>query len=209
MGTFEPDMGTLNQNCLSDALFGKVRLAVLALFFSRPDDAFYLRQVVRMTGVGQGAVQRELKRLAEAGIISRTTRGHRVDYQVNRDCPLFDELKSLIAKTAGLADVLRKALDPLARKIEMAFIYGSQANGTAGADSDVDLMVVGQVNELDLHRAIARAEEKLVRAVNYTLMDRKEFDRRRSEKEGFLERVLNGKMIFIVGNPDNVQREIV
>jgi len=202
-------MGTIRNDNLSDALFGKVRLAVLALFFSRPDDAFYLRQVVRITGVGQGAVQRELKRLTDAGVITRTTRGHRVDYQVNRDCPLFDELKSLITKTAGLADVLRKALDPLARKIELAFIYGSQADGTAGASSDVDLMVVGRVDELDLHRAIAKAEEKLVRTVNYTLIDRKEFDRRRSEKGGFLERVLNGKMIFIMGNPENVQREIV
>jgi predicted nucleotidyltransferase len=202
-------MGTIEKNNLSDALFGKVRLAVLALFFSHPDDAFYLRQIVRTTGVGQGAVQRELKRLAEAGIITRTTRGHRVDYQVNRDCPLFAELKSMITKTAGLADVLREALHPLARKIEIAFIYGSQANGTASATSDVDLMIIGQVDELDLHRAVAKAEERLVRTVNYTLIDRKEFDRRRSEKGGFLERVLNGKMIFIVGNPENAQEKIV
>ncbi len=209
MGTFEPDMGTIEQNNLSDALFGKVRLAVLALFFSHPDDSFYLRQIVRMTGVGQGAVQRELKRLTEAGIITRTARGRRVDYQVNQDCPLFAELKSMITKTAGLADVLRKALDPLVKKIEMAFIYGSQADGTAGGTSDVDLMVIGDVDELDLHRAIAKAEEKLVRTVNYTLIDRKEFNRRRSEKGGFLERVLNGEMIFIVGNSENVWREIV
>jgi predicted nucleotidyltransferase len=127
-----------------------------------------------------------------------------VDYQVNRDCPLFDELNSLISKTAGLADVLRKTLAPLAKKIEIAFIYGSQADGTAGETSDVDLMVIGHVDEMDLHRAVTKAEEQLDRTVNYTLIDREEFERRRSEKGGFLERVLSGEMIFIVGNPENV-----
>jgi predicted nucleotidyltransferase len=106
---------------------------------------------------------------------------------------------------AGLADVLRKALDPLAKKIEMAFVYGSQTDGTARGSSDIDLMVIGQVDAVDLHWAIAKAEEKLVRTVNYALMDRKEFERRRSEKGGFLERVLNGEKIFIIiGNPENV-----
>ena len=197
-------MGTKERKDLSSALFGKVSLAVLALFFSRPDESFYLRQIARMTGVGQGAVQRELKRLTEAGIITRTVQGPRVDYRVNRACPLFDELQSLMMKTAGLADVLRKALGPLADQIEIAFVYGSQANGTAGPASDVDLLIVGDADEMDLHRAIAKAEEQLDRTVNYTLLDRREFERRRSEKGGFLHRVLSGQMIFIVGNPEDV-----
>jgi hypothetical protein len=133
---------------------------MLALLFSHPDESFYLRQIVRMTGVGLGAVQRELKCLTEAGIITRSARGRRVDYQVNRKCPLFDELKSLITKTAGLADVLRKTLVPFTNKIEIAFIYGSQADGTAGETSDVALIIIGGVDELELHRAIAKAEGK-------------------------------------------------
>ncbi len=197
-------MGTIEHKNLSSALFGKARRVVLALFFSRPDESFYLRQIVRMTGLGQGAVQRELKRLTEAGIITRVDRGRQVDYQVNRACPLFDELRSLITKTAGLADVLRKALAPLADQIEIAFVYGSQANGTAGAASDVDLLIVGEVDELLLHRAIAGAEGHLARAVNYTLLDRREFERQRGEKSGFLDRVLSGQMIFIVGKPEHV-----
>jgi predicted nucleotidyltransferase len=204
MGTFGLVMGTIEHKGLSSALFGKVRRVVLALFFSRPDESFYLRQIARMTGVGQGAVQRELKRLTEAGIITRTGQGRRVDYRVNRNCPLFDELQSLVTKTAGLADVLRKALAPLVDQIEIAFVYGSQANGTAGPTSDVDLLIVGDVDEMDLHRAIAKVEEQLDRTVNYTLLDRREFQRRRSEKGGFLHRVLSGQMIFIVGNPEDV-----
>lgn len=197
-------MGTIEYENLSSALFGKVRRAVLALFFSRPDELFYLRQIVRITGVGQGAVQRELKRLSDVGIITRIGRGRQVHYQVNRDCPIFNELRGLMTKTAGLADVLRKALAPLANVIEFAVIYGSQANGTAGAASDVDLLIVGDIDELDLHRAIAQAEGYLVRAVNYTLFNRREFGRRREEKGGFLDRVLSGEMIFIVGNHEDV-----
>ncbi|MDP8214855.1 MAG: nucleotidyltransferase domain-containing protein [Candidatus Euphemobacter frigidus] len=197
-------MGTIEYENLSSALFGKVRRIVLALFFSRPDESFYLRQLARITGVGQGAVQRELKRLSEAGIVIRVRRGRQVHYQVNQDCPIFNELRGLMIKTAGLADVLRKALAPLANLIEIAVVYGSQANGTAGATSDVDMLIVGKVDELDLHRAVARAEEYLVRPINYTLFDRREFDRRREEKGGFLDRVLGGEMIFIVGNHENI-----
>ena len=202
--TNEPVMGTMHHKNVSSALFGKVRRAVLALFFSNPEKAFYLRQIARMTGVGQGAVQRELKRLTEAGIIRRTVRGRQIDYQVNRACPIFKELLGLVIKTVGLSDVLRKALNPLVSGIETAFVYGSQANGTAGAVSDVDMMIVGEVDKLALHRAIARAEERLDRTVNYTLFDRREFKRRRKEKGGFLDRVLSGEIVFIIGNIEDV-----
>lgn len=204
MGTFELVMGTIERKGISSALFGKVRRAVLALFFSHPDESFYLRQIVRTTGVGLGAVQRELKRLTEAGIITRIARDRKVDYQVNQASPLFKELHSLIIKTAGLADVLRKALAPLADQIDIAFVYGSQANGTAGATSDVDLLIVGDADEMALHKAIAQAEGHLLRSVNYTLLNRREFKRRREEKSGFLNRVLSGKMIFIVGKLEDV-----
>lgn len=189
---------------LSSALFGKVRRAVLGLFFSRPEESFYLRQITRIIGAGQGSVQRELKRLSEAGIISRVERDRQVHYRVNRDCPIFDELGRLMTKTAGLADVLREALGPLANQIKVAFVYGSQASGTAGASSDVDLLIVGEPDDLALHRAITQAEGHLVRAVNYTLLEGREFEHRREEKGGFLDRVLDGERIFIVGGPEDV-----
>lgn len=127
-----------------------------------------------------------------------------VHYKVNRECPVFDELRRLMTKTAGLADVLRKALTSLADQIDIAFIYGSQANFTAGATSDVDLLIVGGVEELALHRAVAEAEGYLDRPINYTLLTRQEFERRRKETDGFLSRVLSGETIFIVGKPQDV-----
>ncbi len=197
-------MGTIENENLSSALFGKVRRALLALLYSRSDESFYLRQVVRLTAVGQGAVQRELKQLADAGIITASRQGRMVYYKANRDCPIFDELYRLMTKTAGLADVLRRSLGPLAPRIDFAFIYGSQASFTAGSGSDVDIVIVGGVDDLTLHRAVVEAEGHLDRPINCTLLTRKEFNRRRKEKDGFLSRVLRGEKIFVVGEAQDV-----
>lgn len=197
-------MGTIENENLSSALFGKTRRKVLGLFFSHPDGSFYLRQIVRITSAGQGTIQRELKRLVKAGIIVRSGQGRQIHYQANKDCPIFKELQGLMIKTAGLADELRKALASLSKKIEIAAIYGSQARGTAESKSDVDLLIVGKVDELTLHRSIARAEKNLARTVNYTLLEWREFDRRRQEKGGFLDRVLSGELIYIVGNHEKI-----
>jgi predicted nucleotidyltransferase len=157
-----------------------------------------------MTGLGHGAVQRELGNLADAGIITRSRQGRMVYYRANRDCPVFDELQKLMGKTAGLADVIRKAVASVAEQIDFAFVYGSQARFDAGVTSDVDMIIVGNVEDLALHRTIAEAEEHLDRSVNYTLLSRQEFEHRREDKEGFLGRVLRGEKIFIVGEAQDV-----
>jgi hypothetical protein len=198
MGTPTPEKG------LSSALFGKTRKAVLGLLYAHPDRSFYLRQIVRSTGTGQGAVQRELGRLVEAGIITRSGTGRQVHYQTNRQCPIFAELQGLMMKTAGLADVLRSALSPLAGKLDLAFIYGSHATGVATGSSDIDLLVVGDVDELELHRALGRAERQLQRSVNYTLLSQDEFSRRGKATTGFLARVLAGPKIPIAGSTHEV-----
>ena len=196
-------MGTpLVADNLSSSLFGKTRRTVLALFFSHPEDSFYLRQVIRMTGAGQGAVQRELKQLAEAGVIERLQQGRQVYFKANRSCPIFSELKGLILKTAGLVEVLRSALIPLADRIEQAFIFGSQARGEARGASDVDFFLVGDIDELTLHKSISQAEGLLNRSVNYTLMSSSEYKRRRQEKGGFFSRILNGEKLFVIGGPN-------
>lgn len=205
MGTIEPNMGArVEDRGLSSALFGKARQAVLALLYSRPDESFYLRQVARATGAGQGSVQRELRRLVDAGIIVRSGRGRQVYYQANRHCPIFAELQGLMMKTAGMADVLRSALSPISGKLDVAFVYGSHASGKATGSSDVDLLVVGDVDEMALHKAVGRAEGQLGRSVNYTLLSRHEFARRRKAKGGFLARVLGGRKVPILGSPDEV-----
>jgi len=201
MGTIAPNMSTTRNPDIASVLFGKTRRSVLALFFASPDAAFYLRQVVREAGVGQGAVQRELQRLTQVGILERSVRGRQVYYQANRATPVFAELQGLLLKTAGLADVLRVALTPFGGKITRAFVYGSQAAGTATGGSDVDLLIVGELEELALHRAIREAEARLGRTVNYSLLTPAEFDRRKRARGGFLARVLRGPKISILGKP--------
>lgn len=103
MGTFVPVMGTASlKDLLSAALFGKTRRAVLALLFSRPGESFYLREIVRSAGVGQGTVQRELEQLTRTGVVQRFRRGRQVYFQANPKCPVFDELCGIIRKTAGI-----------------------------------------------------------------------------------------------------------
>jgi len=170
------------------------------LFFSNPEESFYLRQIARITAAGQGSVQRELKKLAEAGIIERLEQGRQVYFRAKRNCPIFGELKGLILKTAGLVEVLRSALSPVTDKIDLAFVFGSQARGKAKAASDIDLLIVGNLDELELHRSISQAEGQLNRSINYTFLTDQEFKKRQKEKGGFLSRVLAGEKIFIIGD---------
>jgi hypothetical protein len=116
---------TTNTDRLGGTLFGKSRTAVLALLFGHPDQEFYLRQVIRAAGGGVGAIQRELDQLTKAGIVCRTVRGSQVFFQADATCPVFEELKALVAKTAGAADVLRSALAPLNDRIRVAFVTRS------------------------------------------------------------------------------------
>ena len=197
-------MGTpLVADILSSSLFGKTRKAVLALFFSHPEDSFYLRQVIRMTGSESGSRPKGVeKQLAEAGVIERLEQGRQVYFKANKRCPIFPDLKGLILKTAGLVEVLRSAVIPVADRIEQAFLFGSQARGEARAASDVDFFVVGDIDELTLHQSISQAEGHLNRTVNYTLMSSTEYKKRRQEKGGFLSRIFNGEKLFVIGGPD-------
>jgi predicted nucleotidyltransferase len=188
---------------VGSALFGKTRRAVLGLLYGRPDEAFYLRQITREVRAGQGAVQRELQRLVDAGLLTREARGREIHYRANRACPIFGEVHGLVLKTVGLADVLRGALTPVQDALTLAVVYGSQAAGTATAGSDVDLLVVGTVDEIALHKAIGQAEARLARTVDYTLHSLREFLRRRRVRGACVARVLDGRTIPIFGSLDD------
>jgi predicted nucleotidyltransferase len=201
MGTMVPNMGTMyTSDRMADALLGEVRQAVLGILFVAPDEPLHVREIIRRAGAGQGAVQRELQRLHGAGLLVREERGNQVCYRPDRSAPVFAELRSLVLKTSGLANVLGEALRPVADSIAVAFVYGSIASGEASAASDVDLFVVGDVDDLALHEAIETAEQVLSRSVNYTLMSTSEFVERFAEPEGFVRRVLDGPRIPIIGD---------
>jgi len=189
---------------IAAGLFPRNRRAILGLLFGHADEAFYLRQIVRALGGGVGAVQRELKQLADVGIIRREVRGNQVYFQANPDCPIFEELKSLAAKTAGVADVLRASLGPLADRIELAFVYGSAAQATQTRSSDVDVLVVGDVSFGDVVAALGPAQETLQREVNPTVYPAAEFQAKLAAGHHFLTRVVRQPKTFLIGGENEL-----
>jgi predicted nucleotidyltransferase len=195
----------MNSN-LSTALFGRTRRAILAQLYGHPDEAYYLRQLVRSAGLGLGAVQREVKRLSEAGILRRAARGRQVYYQANAECPLFEELKSLAVKTAGVADVLRHVLAPLASQINVAFIYGSVARLKQTSASDVDLMVVGDLSFADVVSVLGGAQKILSREINPTVYSLMEFRSKLKAGHHFLSSVLKNEKVLVIGDAHELAR---
>ena len=196
-------MGTVEKESLSSALSGKTRRAVLALFYGRPTESFYVRKVFRDTGMSHGSVQRELKRLADVGILVRYERGKQVFYRANRACPIFEELRNLTAKTAGVADVLRRALTPLGDRVKLAFIYGREAKDGSATSSEVDLLVVADTGESEILQVVRGAELDLQCSVKCVLLGQDEFSRLRKERGGFLSRVLNGNEVLVIGTSED------
>jgi len=200
-------MGTqLLTNPIGSALFSKNRRLILALLFGHPDQDFYLRQIVRACGGGVGAVQRELGQLADAGIIRRSVRDKQVYFQANAACPVFEELKSLVVKTTGVADVLRVALAPLDDRIVVAFVFGSVARAQQKRTSDVDLAVVGQVAFSQVVQSLAQTQEKLGREVNPMVYSPEEFQSKVGAGHQFLARVLKKPKVFLIGDEDELTR---
>ena len=191
---------------LSDTLFGKTRRLILALLYTRSDEQFYLRRVSRETGAGLGPVQRELKQLTNAGIVTRQYMDKHVYYQANQNCPIYHELKSIVVKTAGLTDILRFALEPLADRIGSAFIYGSFASGNENRRSDVDLIILGSISFAEISAALATAQEKLQREINFAVYSKEEFKKRLKAKDHFITSVMENPRISIISNDDELTR---
>lgn len=206
-GTIVPTMGAIaGQDRLAAVLFGKTRRALLGLFYTHVDQAFYLRQLARSAGAGMGAVQREVQKLVAAGLIRRQAQGRQVYYRANPDCPVFLELKSLVVKTLGLGDVLRAALTPLAERIQFAFVFGSWAAGRERGPSDVDLLIVGQVTFAEVVAGLAPAQEKLGREINPTVYPPAEFRKKAVTGHYFLKRVLAGPKLWVLGGESELAR---
>ncbi|HCA46665.1 MAG TPA: ArsR family transcriptional regulator [Armatimonadetes bacterium] len=191
------------------ALFGAVRRRVLGLLFRDYERDFYQREIVESVARGSGAVQRELKQLADAGLITRTERGRMVFYQANRESPVFAELRGLVMKTSGLAEVLREALEPGRDKIAVAFIYGSMAAGTDDALSDVDLMIIGDLTLWEHSGALAGVQSELGREINPVYWSPAELRQKLDVGEHFTRTVIGGPKTFLIGGDNELRRLMV
>ena len=208
LGVIIPNVGLLQTSPagLSDALFAKTQRRVLGVLFGNPDRSFFSNEIVRMAESGIGAVHRELAALEAAGLVMATRIGNQKHYQANRASPIFEELRSIVVKTFGVADVLREALAPLAGKIQAAFIYGSVAKGSDTASSDIDLMVISdKVGYSDLFALTTAAEQRLGRKVNPTVYTPHELRQKVAEQNAFATRVLDQAKIFVTGSEDDLR----
>jgi uncharacterized protein len=192
-------MRTTSQ-ALASLLFGQTRSRVLALLFSAPDSSFFVRQIARQTHSSVGTVQRELEALANAGLIERSTIGRQVFYQANRNHPVFEEVRSLIAKTAGIYHQLGSTLATLEEKIAFSFVYGSIARGDETAGSDVDLMVIGDTTLDEILACLNSAERNLGRSINPTVYSLNEFKSRLQDGNHFLNSVMRGSKVLLIGD---------
>src|SRR6266702_1027435 len=199
MSTFVLIMGT-SVKTLGNLLFGQTRGHVLALLYGTPDRSFFVRQIARQIGTSLGSVQRELETLSEFGLIDRSTVGRQVFYQANSNHPVFPELHSLFAKTAGIFHLLRSSVAPLEKQTSFAFVYGSMARGEEQAGSDVDLMVIGEVTLDEILTHLAPAERDLGRPVNPTVYSLKEFTSKLQRGNHFLNSVVRSKTVFLIGD---------
>ena len=160
------DSAMSTRNGLGDLLFGRTRGAILALLYGRADQLFYTRQIARDVDASVGAVQRELENLSKVGLIIRSSVGSQVFYQANRHAPIFREMQALVNKTIGIFSVLRSALHPLAKRVLVAFVYGSVAREEETAQSDVDLMVVGKATLDEILSRLSTVEKNIGRPIN-------------------------------------------
>ena len=190
---------------LSDALFTSTQQRVLSRLFGRPDLSFSVSELIQSTGGGSGAVQRELARLAGAGLLRVDTIGNQKRYRADPDSPIFNELVSIVRKTFGLAEPLRDVLAPLADRIELAFIYGSVARREDTAGSDIDLMIVSDaLGYPDVMLALHPLVEQMGRDINPTLYTRAELRRKLEADNHFVTRVLGQARIDLIGNSDGI-----
>ena len=185
---------------IAEALFSDSQSRVLQWLFGQPERAYHLSELRRLTGLGSASLQRELNKLADAGLVRSERVGNLRRFQANPESPVYEELIALTRKTLGVEPMLRKALTPLAAKLETAFIYGSVAKGTDTAKSDIDLMLVGR--DLSLSKVLellVPLEAQLGRKISPTLLTPAEFKRRKAERDSFVNRVLSQPTLHLIG----------
>ena len=178
----------------------KIRIEILRILTVLPQNVYNINELSRLTAFSPRGVEKELKNLLSGGILRKEIIGNQHRFQLNQDCPVYSEIKSLIIKTVGVADVIRNALDPHEQEITYAFVYGSFASGDYGNESDIDLFVVTVLSGLKLTELMRSVQELTGRSINTAHFDPVEFERRKLEKDHFVSRVLEGPIIEIIGS---------
>jgi len=186
-------------------MFSPYRRQLLAKLLLRPDEQFHVRELARMTGISAGSLHRELKAMAESGLLLRQKIGNQVFYRADTRCTIYEELAAIFRKTLGLADLLRNALLGLAGKIQIAFVFGSMASGQQKAASDLDVCVLGEASLLEVVKALSSVQEELRREINPVVMTVEKCSEQSVKQDRFVRHVLSGPKVFVMGSKDVTQ----
>lgn len=181
----------------------KLREELLVLYFTNPDKKYYLRELERILNFSVGNIRRELIKLKSTGLFLSESKGNLVYYYLNQSYPLFKELKSIIFKTSGVPKMLQNVLEKF-KAISQAFLYGSFAKREEKEDSDIDLFIIGELDEDKLIEVISKLERKLQREINYTIYGKEDFSKKKKEGNSFILDILKEKKIFLIGDENGL-----
>jgi len=188
-----------------DALFSRTQQNVFALLFGQAETSFYTNEIIRRTGSGSGAVQRELSRLVRSGLATVKRIGSQNHYQANPDSPLFAELCSIANKTVALVEPLKTALQPFIQQVGLAFVYGSVAKKSDTTSSDIDLMIISDdLTYADVFPALEDVSAKLQRSIQPTIYSHAELTKRLHSDNSFIRRVLEQPKVWIIGQENEL-----
>jgi len=186
---------------LADALFSSTQQRVLGFLFGQPERSFFATELIGLVGAGSGAVQRELARLEQSGLVTITRVGNQKHYQANIQSPIYGELSNIIRKTVGLVDPIREALAPLAKEISAAFVFGSVAKRKETSASDIDLLVISDsVDYADLFEVLQAAEARLARKINPTVYTPADWRQKQKEGNSFVVKISARPKLFLIGS---------
>ena len=179
-------------------LRSKARQRLLVYYFTNPTARHHLRDLAERLNIDPSNLSKELGRLEREGLFRSEVSGRQKYFHLNRDYPLFGEVRSIVAKTIGAVPLLAQSLKKI-EGIEEAYLYGSFARNQQDAASDIDVLVIGRPKGNDLAETVQKLERQLGREINYTVLTRKELESRRDRKDVFLENVWHNKRVSLVG----------
>lgn len=183
-----------------ELMFNGYRRKLLSVLLLQADERYHVRELARMTGVPPGSIHRELKTMSEAGLLVREQVGNQVLYHADQTCPIFPELAEIFRKTSGLAFLLRDELDSISDRIDLAIVFGSMASGRQHSSSDVDILVLGSLQLIDVVRALDPVGQVLNREINPVVMTSNEFVLLLGKNDRFAMRVVEEPKVFVIGD---------
>jgi uncharacterized protein len=190
-------------NTLSQILSSRTRAEIFRLLFGIIEEELHVREIQRRAGLNDRTIRQELSKLVRLDLLKARKDGNRVYYKANKTHPLYPEIHNLILKTIGLVDVLRGVLKD--DQIQMAFVFGSIAEGKETADSDVDLLVIGDLGLRRISNLLAGTSEKIGREINPHVMNINEFQKRIEADDHFISGVVKSHKLFIVGEENDLK----